>query len=130
MSLQVITAFAEAQMQGKGVSEPLDVSLVDMLTSLAIATAASGENLEVWLQGSHDKLTWWDVPSDRRLDSSETTIAEVTAELKKRNLWTDVTDVEQAWTCLYESVPYPWARLRWDAEGSGPVDLAVVLTGK
>lgn len=130
MSIQVITAFAESQTQGKGVSEPLDVSLVDMLTSMAIATAASGENLEVWLQVSPDKLTWWDLPSDKRLNGSETTIAEVFAVLRRRNLWTDVTDVEQAWTCLYQSVPYPWARLRWDAEGSGPVDLAVLLTGK
>ncbi len=131
MSLQVITAMDPpgGEIQGSGVSDPFDLSLIDSLLVLSNGTADVGEQLEVWLQCSIDGRKWFDVPADRRGKTSAISTEPTGAVTNKRNVWTDQTDSNRPFIAIFNHVPYDWGRLRWVADAD-PAEIKVTLIGK
>lgn len=107
-----------ASAKGTGIAEVIGA---DRAVVLVAVTAGSGtvDHFQVYLEGSNDQVTWYELPATRTLKSTGTN-APATVGTNKRN-FVEETSVTTSglYVGYYEGLP-AYVRPAWIIDGTGP----------
>lgn len=125
---QSFLASADRTASGQGDGVRLDQAL-DIIAFLAVTAHSGTPQLDVWLQGSANNVTWFDLGVEYSLATNASATDQAQTR-SKRNINPAQITTEGQWTALVK-LPCDWVRPVWVIGGGSPhITFSIDIVGK